>query len=66
MQNIFLQMESPWFCWFMTAMSASMLCLYIEQYESNVLEFWAWTVMFLVWSSSAIYKSWFRKYSHRN
>lgn len=65
MRNIFLQMESPWFTWFMTAMSFSMLYLYVGTYDSNVLEFWAWAVMFLVWSSSAIYKTWFRHNSHQ-
>ena len=44
----------------MTAMSASMLYLYVSVYENNVLEFWAWVIMLLVWSITATYRSWFR------
>ena len=60
MHKMFKQMESPWFSWLMTAVSAGMLYLYASVYESNVLEFWAWVTMLLVWSLTATYRTLFR------
>jgi len=61
MGRIIEQLGAPWFVWFMTAVSAAMLNLYVEVHDSNVLESWAWVAMFSAWSCSAAYRTWYRQ-----
>ena len=59
-------MDSPSFNWVAAAVSALMLVLYVqemlgpEQRPTTGYVVFAWALMFAVWLTTAIYKTWFR------